>query len=145
MAVHTAVGQGKRSPEARPGLPASPSTAPQDRILQQTVTIAQGESPLLGQQMEQRLARDADLAMRDTELAIGAAVLVTGGALLVTAALFAAGFMRKPIEQAVRRCADRIELVELPLVLPLTFLEVIREMRANSRAVSEIRGQQHAA
>ena len=138
MAVHTTVNQGKGQPEVRPGLPTSPSSAPQNRSLHQEVTIAQGESPLLGQQMEQHLARD-------TELAIGAAVLVAGGALLVTAALFAAGFMRRPIEQALRRCLDRIELVDLPLVLPMTFLEIIRESRANSRAVSQIRAQQRAA
>jgi len=68
--------------------------------------------------------------------------LIAGGAILVAVALFAAGFMRTGIEQALRRVVDRFAEVEVPVVLPLTIAETVRELRTDKRIMSEARADQ---
>jgi len=98
-----------------------------------SVAIRKSEAP--GKQGETQLAGKAEHVARTT-------TLIAGGAILVAVALFAAGFMRTGIEQALRRVVDRFAEVEVPVVLPLTIAETVRELRTDKRIMSEARADQ---
>jgi hypothetical protein len=146
-------------PDAQQDAPASQSATQNMAPQQQGESVARRQSPAQGQHREQQpgdtAAQVVDTAEQAVDTAaqvvdtagrvIGTTALVAGGVLLVAAGLFAAGFMRSPIEQALRRLVDRIEVIELPLALPLTIAEIIRETRANSRIMAEMRAGQPAA
>lgn len=140
MAIHASVKQPVAPPSAKNDLLASRGATPQNTITQQQEeALAQRESPAEGKHGEQQ-------STEHVEHAIETAALLTGGAILVAAiAIFAAGFMRRPIEQALRRLLYRIEAAELPLALPVTIAETIRELRDSSRIMSEMRADQDAA
>jgi hypothetical protein len=137
MAVHESANQRAAQPDAQEDLLAPQSATQSMTLPQQDESLVQRESPTQGKQGEQRLAGDAEHVGRAT-------VLVAGGAILVAVAIFGAGFMRTPIEQALRRLRDRIAIVDLPLVLPITIAETVRELRTDSRIMSEMRAVQRA-
>ena len=132
MAVRASVEQHAARPDAQKDLLAAQSATQDVTPPQHQENLVEREGAEQGKQGEQQPAGEA-------ELVLGAAALVVGGALVVAAALFAAGFMRRPIEQALRRLVDRVGCTELPLVLPATIAETVRELRANSRIMSEMR------
>ncbi len=65
-------------------------------------------------------------------------LLVAGAAIIVT--VFAAGFMRTRVERGLgrlfRRIADSADEIEVPLLLPLTIAETIREVLAGRRVMA---------
>lgn len=138
MAVHESANQRAAQPDAQAELLAPQSATQNMTLPQQDESLAQRESPMQGKQGDHRLACDAAHVERAT-------VLIAGGAILVAVAIFGAGFMRAPIEQALRRLRERIEIVDLPLVLPITIAETVRELRTDSRIMSEMRAVQRAA
>ena len=137
MAVHDSAIQRAAQPDAQEDLLASQSATQNMTLPQQDDSCAFRESPTRGKQGEHRPAGDTERVGRTS-------VLVAGGAILVAVAIFGAGFMRAPIEQALRRLRDRIEVVEVPLVLPVTIAETVRELRADSRIRSEMRAVERA-
>jgi hypothetical protein len=159
MTVHASAEQQVARPDAQKDDPASQSATQNMAPQQQEESLAQQESSTQGQHREQQPGDTAAQIVDTAEQAVDTAeevvdtaervivttALVAGGVLLVAAGLVAAGFMRSPIEQALRRLVDRIEVVELPLALPLTIAEIIRETRANSRIMAEMRAGQPAA
>ena len=102
---------------------------------QQEGSVAIQKSGVPGKQGETQLAGNAEHVARTT-------TLIAGGAILVAVALFAAGFMRTGIERALRRVVDRFAEVEVPVVLPLTIAETVRELRTDMRIMSETRADQ---
>jgi hypothetical protein len=132
MAIRASVEHGVARPDAQKDPLASQSAAQSMTRPQQDQSCIEQESSKRGKQGEQPPTGNAEHVVR-------ASALLAGGAILVAVGLFAAGFMRRPIEQAVRRLADRLEGVELPLVLPATIAETVREIRANSRIMAEMR------
>jgi hypothetical protein len=132
MAIRGSVEHGVARPDAQKDLPASHSATQSMTLPQQDQRRAEQERSKQEKQVEQALAGSVEHVAR-------ASALLAGGAVLVAIGFFAAGFMRRPIEQTVRRLADRLEGVELPLVLPATIAETIREVRANSRIMAEMR------
>jgi hypothetical protein len=135
MAARASVERRLARPDAQEETLASQSATRTSTPQQQEERLARREPQTQEKQRERRPAGDAGHMT-------GTTVLVAGGALLA-AALFAAGFLRVPIEQALRRLVDRIEVVQLPLVLPITIAETVQELRANSRVMSEIRAEKH--
>ncbi len=73
-------------------------------------------------------------------------LLVAGAAIIVT--VFAAGFMRTRVERGLgrlfSRIADSAAEIEVPLVLPLTIAETIREVLAGRRVMEPPSGEQPA-
>jgi hypothetical protein len=132
MAIRASVEHGVARPDAQKDLLAAQSAAQSMTLPQQDQSRVEQERSKQGKQGEQPPAGRAEHGVR-------ASALLAGGAILVAIGLFAAGFMRRPIEQAVRRLADRLEGVELPLVLPATIAETVREVRASSRIMAEMR------
>ena len=132
MAIRPSIEHGVARPDAPKDLLASQSATQSMTLPQQDQSRVEQERSKQGKQGEQPPAGSTEHVERAT-------ALLAGGAILVAIGLFAAGFMRRPIEQAVRRLADRLEGVELPLVLPATIAETVREVRASSRIMAEMR------
>lgn len=85
---------------------------------------------------------DADGGPSTTQVA-GAGILVAAMALIVT--VFVAGFMRTRVERGVRhtyrRLADIADDIDVPLLLPLTIVETIREVLAGRRVMAPPSGE----
>jgi hypothetical protein len=62
--------------------------------------------------------------------------ILVGVALLAAVALFVAGGARRPVEAALGRLLTRIADNPLPMVLPVTFLEIVRELLADRNEVT---------
>ena len=131
MAIRGSVEHGVARPDGQKDLLASQSATQSMTLPQQGQSHVEQERSKQGKQGEQPPAGSTEHVERAT-------ALLAGGAILVAVGLFAAGFMRRPIEQAVRRLADRLEGVELPLVLPATIAETVRELRTDMRIMSEM-------
>ena len=132
MAIRGSVEHGVARPDSQQDLLASQSATQSMTLPQQDQSRVEQERSKQEKQVEQALAGSVEHVARAT-------ALLAGGAILVAAGLFAAGFMRRPIEQAVRRIVDSIQGVELPLVLPATIAETVREVCASSRIMAEMR------
>jgi hypothetical protein len=135
MAVRESVEQRAARTHAQKDLLASQSATLNMTQPQQEGSIAIRKRGVPGKQGETQLAGNAEHVARTT-------TLIAGGAILVTVALFAAGFMRTGIEQALRRVVDRFAEVEVPIVLPLTIAETVRELCTDMRIMSEARADQ---
>lgn len=68
-----------------------------------------------------------------------------GMALLVVITLFVAGFMRIRTERAARRMLERVEDIEVPLLLPVTLAETAWELVAGRRSITELSAEQRKA
>jgi hypothetical protein len=104
---------------------------------QQEGSVAIRRRGMPGKSGETQLVSNAEHVARTT-------TLIAGGAILVAAALFAAGVMRTGIEQALRRFVETVGEVEMPVLLPLTIAETVRELRTDMRIMSEMRADQRA-
>jgi hypothetical protein len=135
MAVQESVEQRAARTHAQKDPLASQSATLNMTQQQQEGSVAIRKSEVPGKQGKMQLAANAEHVARAT-------TLITGGAILVAVALFAAGFMRTGIEQALRRFVDRFEEVEMPVLLPLTIAETVRELRTDMRIMSETRADQ---
>jgi hypothetical protein len=71
--------------------------------------------------------------------------ILVGVALLAAVALFVAGGARRPVEAAVGRLLSRIAENPLPMVLPVTFLEIVRELLADRNEVTMFAPDRRAA
>jgi hypothetical protein len=135
MAVQESVEQRAARTHAHKDLLASQSATLNVTPPQQEGSVAIRKSGVPGKHRETQLAGNAEHVARTT-------TLIAGGAILVAVALFAAGFMRTGIEQALRRFVERVEEVEVPVLLPLTIAETVRELRTDMRIMSETRADQ---
>lgn len=68
-----------------------------------------------------------------------------GMALLVVIALFVAGVMRIRTERAARRMLEKVEDIEVPLLLPVTIAETAWELVAGRRSITELSAEQRKA
>ena len=66
-------------------------------------------------------------------------------ALLVVITLFVAGFMRIRTERAARRMLEKVEDIEVPLLLPVTIAETAWELVAGRRSITELSAEQRKA
>jgi hypothetical protein len=135
MAVKESVEQRAARTHAQKDPLASQSATLNMAESQQEGNVATRKSGMPGKLGKTQLAGNAEHVARTT-------TLIAGGAILVAVALFAAGFMRTGIEQALRRFVERVEEVEVPVVLPLTIAETVRELRSDMRIMSETRADQ---
>ena len=135
MAVQESAEQRAARTHAQKDLQASQSATQNIIQPQQEGSVAIRKSGVPGKQGETQLVGSAEHVARTT-------TLIAGGDILVAVALFAAGFMRTGIERALRRVVDRFAEVEVPVVLPLTIAETVRELRTDMRIMSETRADQ---
>jgi hypothetical protein len=137
MAVQESAEQRAARTHAQKDLQASQSATQNMSQPQQEGSVAIRTSGVPGKQVETQLVGSVEHVARTT-------TLIAGGAILVAVALFAAGFMRTGIEQALRRFVERVEEVDVPVLLPVTIAETVRELRTDMRIMSEMRADQRA-
>jgi hypothetical protein len=137
MAVQESAEQSAARTYAQKDLQASQSATQNMTPPQQEGSVATRKSGVPGKKGETQLVGSAEHVARTT-------TLIAGGAILVAVALFAAGFMRTGIEQAFRRFVERVEEVDVPVLLPVTIAETVRELRTDMRIMSEMRADQRA-
>ncbi len=137
MTAQTSIQQRATQSGSRVDLRASPSAA-QDTSQPQPVNVSQASGEAQGE-------RDGTGNVNTAKVA-GVSLLVAGAAIIV--AVFAAGFMRTRVERGFRRLfrriADSAEEIEVPLLLPLTIAEVIREVLTDRRVMTPPSGEQPA-
>lgn len=73
----------------------------------------------------------------------GAATGVVGAIVLASVAVFAAGFLWERLAPAMRRLLLRAEEIRVPVALPLTIVEIAREVYAERGSSPQAAGHEH--
>lgn len=113
----------------------------------QGTTPATARPPEVANRPESMQAEQAGRAVtspsRPTEK--NATTVAIAVAALAVVALFAAGLMRSPIERTLRRLAETAEDIRVPLFIPVTLVETVRELVADRRAMDAAMADRHPA
>lgn len=137
MTAQTSIQQRATQSDAPVDLQA-PHSAAQGTSQPQSVSVSHGSGEAQGEGNGTGNVNTAKVA--------GVSLLVAGAAIIV--AVFAAGFMRTRVERGLgrlfRRIAESAEEIEVPLLLPLTIAEMIREVLTDRRVMAPPSGEQPA-
>lgn len=150
MSSHTATGRSAAEPDANEQAVVSQSAPPGDAPPGQQHLQKEHISEEVTQELQEVAEELTDGAgeMQPEEVvkvAIGASAVLLGTAVLIGGALFAAGFLRRPIERAASRLILRIQDIQVSSGLPLVIMDIFREMRADMNVVSAMSDDLRAA
>lgn len=87
--------------------------------------------------------RETAQAPRAAQPRNGAATGVVGAIVLASVAVFAAGFLWERLAPAMRRLLLRAEEIRVPVALPLTIVEIARELYAERDSLPQATGHEH--
>lgn len=109
---------------------------PSSRQATQQAVLPRQEAPAWERSIAAQVEGEATQIARVTYGLREPTTILVGVALLVAVALFVAGGARRPVEAALGRFLNRIADNPLPMVLPVTFLEIVRELLAGRNEVT---------